>query len=193
MSKWDEERIAELMKKRVKMGQTPPAPRPSLAAQELTDAWSEARAIDLTKNRDAASMVRVGDLMASALRQQPPPTPASGETPRTDALRKALGSDPIADVIWDHARQLERELRNLQMAMPDYNQCCELREKAERELAAARSATDAQDAKRYRWLTSLWPLDITILVQGFHAGPTSSEVHDAIDAAMASTDESSKT
>src|SRR3990167_7257352 len=129
MSKWDEERIAELMKKRVKMGQTPPAPRPSLAAQELTDAWSEARAIDLTKNRDAASMVRVGDLMASALRQQPPPTPASGETPRTDALRKALGSDPIADVIWDHARQLERELRNLQMAMPDYNQCCELREK----------------------------------------------------------------
>src|SRR3990167_11470990 len=98
MSKWDEERIAELMKKRVKMGQTPPAPRPSLAAQELTDAWSEARAIDLTKNRDAASMVRVGDLMASALRQQPPPTPASGETPRWNEAGAFL-SGPTSQVV----------------------------------------------------------------------------------------------
>ena len=174
MSKWDEERIAELMKKRVKMGQTPPAPRPSLAAQELTDAWSEARAIDLTKNRDAASMVRVGDLMASALRQQPPPTPASGETPRTDALLHERRMAERQSDVWDvedveaflkHARQLERELheagdgdtwraayhrterelRKLEMAMPDYKQCCELREKAERELAEAQSATPASE------------------------------------------------
>ena len=86
---------------------------------------------------------------------------ASGETqtPRTDAV--ITGGTIGQMVIIEHARQLERELheagdgdtwreachrterelRKLQMEMPDYKQCCELREKAERELAEAQSAT----------------------------------------------------
>jgi hypothetical protein len=43
----------------------------------------------------------------------------------------------------------------------------------------------AKDAEKYRWLTSMWPLQITRLVHNFHTvGPTSSDVHGAIDAAM---------
>lgn len=34
----------------------------------LADAWNSARAIDLTANPDAASMVQVGDIMAATLR-----------------------------------------------------------------------------------------------------------------------------
>ena len=92
------------------------------------------------------------------------PTPANGETPRTDAIVNAFPQDwngTYAASVVSLARQLERELheagdgdtwreachrterelRKLQMEMPDYKQCCELREKAERELAEAQSAT----------------------------------------------------
>lgn len=41
-----------------------------------------------------------------------------------------------------------------------------------------------KDAERYRWLTSLWPHEITKLAHSFGEGPTSSDVHKAIDNAM---------
>lgn len=39
------------------------------------------------------------------------------------------------------------------------------------------------DAERYRWLTALWPHEIIKLVHSFGEGPTSSDVHKAIDRA----------
>src|SRR3990167_4772045 len=125
MSKWDEERIAELMKKRVKMGQTPPAPRPSLAAQEpigkiLSEEemgigydrksgdvlwWAKPKgpamlfaapppptpslaAQDdcLTCHGDPVVCASIPGLRhcEKVMREPLPPTPASGETPRTD-------------------------------------------------------------------------------------------------------------
>ena len=42
-----------------------------------------------------------------------------------------------------------------------------------------------REAARYRWLARMWPLEITRLVHNHHAsGPTSTEIGDAIDAAM---------
>src|SRR3990167_5064272 len=76
------------------------------------------------------------------------------DSPRTDSNQfsqsgetrysTATGS-PLKVLTASFARQLERELRKLEMAMPDYKQCCELREKAERELAEAQSATPASE------------------------------------------------
>jgi hypothetical protein len=74
--------------------------RPSLVAtgdHGLADAWSEARAIDLTANKDAASMVRVGDMMAATLRLM---AKENGEMfAKLDAAQPsplAAPSDPVA-------------------------------------------------------------------------------------------------
>lgn len=51
--------------------------------------------------------------------------------------------------------------------------------------SATQDATEA-NARRYEWLANLWPLEITRLVHNYHsAGPTSSEIGAAIDAAIA--------
>jgi hypothetical protein len=51
--------------------------------------------------------------------------------------------------------------------------------KAERERDALR-----KDAERYRWITEMWPLEITRLVHSFTVDATSVDVHKAIDNAM---------
>ena len=73
--------------------------------------------------------------------------PASGETPPIGptAERRAAFWKRAFAACSESKAELERELRKLQMEMPDYKQCCELREKAERELAEAQSATPASE------------------------------------------------
>ena len=65
--------------------------------------------------------------------------PASGETPPIGptAERRAAFWKRAFAACSESKAELERELRKLQMEMPDYKQCCDLREKAERELAEA--------------------------------------------------------
>ena len=116
-------------------------------------------------------------------------SPASGETPRTEAQELADAWCNCTDTghevdrpTW-HAMvvlargfvQLERDFHKLQMEMPDYKQCCELREKAERELAEAQSAT---------------PAHLTAVEFGYRCAEKGMNLQAALSA---STDESSKT
>ena len=122
--------------------------------------------------------VRTFNAWQDAVRGHRPPTPASGETPRTakaavlrwDEVDQSGFYIPLGD-----ARQLERELRKLEMEMPDYKQCCDLREKAERELAEAQSAT---------------PAHLTAVEFGYRCAEKGMNLQAALSA---STDESSKT
>src|SRR3990167_116882 len=161
------------------------APRPSLAAQEICRSYKIGEFNDLICCLDKGHsgehnyVVKKPPFPTPARRECEhgnaynecnrcntsfQPTPASGETPRTDALLHERRMAERQSDVWDvedveaflkHARQLERELheagdgdtwraayyrterklRKLWMAMPDYKQCCELREKAEREAA----------------------------------------------------------
>lgn len=52
-----------------------------------------------------------------------------------------------ADRVIKERDNLGREVKRLELAMPDYAECCALRDRAQAELEAAR-----KDAERYRWL-----------------------------------------
>ena len=104
------------------------------------DAGSRADGEGENESRDVAQ-AGGGTLVPSS------PTPASGETPpigataekRAEFWKRAFAACSESKV------KLERELRKREMEMPDYKQCCDLREKAERDLAAAQSATAASE------------------------------------------------
>ena len=63
------------------------------AVSSLVDEWSFARAIDLTKNPDATSMVRVGDILLGCIREQQ----AALERTAT-ALNLAYSKQPLRDM-----------------------------------------------------------------------------------------------
>ena len=66
------------------------------------------------------------------------------DSPLTTWLRRQ-GASALERDAADRIDQLERDLHKLEMEMPDYRECCALREKAERELAEVRA-----DLKRER-------------------------------------------
>ena len=138
--------------------------------------------------------------------------PASGETPPIGptAERRAAFWKRAFAACSESKAELERELRKLQMEMPDYKQCCELREKAERELERLRTGWIAADkifleyrlkesapqsatapSRRESIITTVGDDAILYLqLMNFEDGD---RVEVSITPAMASTDESSKT
>lgn len=100
------------------------------------------------------------------------------DTPRTDALADFIryklsfvAPEALIERLDEHLTQMCEHARTLK-----------------RDLSAARAECERlrKDAERYQWITSMWPNEITRLVHSHYSyGPTSTNIHRAIDAAIA--------